>query len=105
VVRHALTIALAVGTATCALAARDHACYPYLAHQYRGELPRDLVRTLARERGTRRSVARHRAPTGYYWRGRRQPTLDVGEIRTVVGDYELARCPGLVPTDVGRPMP
>ena len=84
--------------AGCALAARDHACWPFLAHQYQGHLPGDLTRRLARERGTRRQVGTFRAPSGWYWRRRGHPSYDVTEIRTLMGDYELARCPNAIPT-------
>jgi hypothetical protein len=81
----------------CALMARDHACYAYLAHQYQGHVPGSVVRELAGERGTRRQVGAMRAPAGLYWRRQRAATLDLNDIRTRLGDYELARCPGLMP--------
>ena len=89
-----VVLALVVaGAAGCALAAHDHACWPFLAHQYHGHVPADVVRTLAREHGTRKQVGRYHAPSGFYWRKHRSSTLDVHDIRTVLGDYEMARCP------------
>ena len=82
----------------CALAARDHACWPFLAHQYQGHVPADLTGRLARERGTRRQVGTYRAPSGYYWRRRGRPSFDLREIRTIMGDYELSRCPNAIVT-------
>lgn len=75
----------------CTLAAHDHACYPFVAHQLRGHVPESLLRTLARERGTRKQVGRYRAPVGYYLRPRRAPPAV--DTWTVVDKYELARCP------------
>jgi hypothetical protein len=86
--------ALALLAGGCALAARNHACYPYLAHRHGGDVPAELARALAREGDTQRRVERYRAPVGYYWRPRRGGSLDLGTVRTVVGDYELAPCPG-----------
>ena len=91
--RAALVLLATVCGSGCALAARDHACWPFLDHQYHGHVPADLTRTLARERGTRRQIGTTRAPIGYYWRHRRTASLDVGDIRTLMGDYELAACP------------
>jgi hypothetical protein len=84
---------VALGAAGCTLAARDHACWPLLAHQYHGHVPDEVVRALAREHGTRKQVGPYHAPAGYYWRKRRPSTLDVHDIRTLMGDYEMARCP------------
>ena len=80
----------------CALAARDHACWPFLAHQYGGHVPAELSKRLAHESGTRRQVGTYRAPVGYYWRRRQAPSLDVRQVRTLMGDYELAACPNAV---------
>jgi len=77
----------------CTLAARDHACYPFVAHQMGGHIPPSVLRTLAHERGTRKRVGRNQAPIGYYFRPRSASTLAISDIRTVIGDYELARCP------------
>ena len=84
---------LFVALSGCTLAARDHACWPFVDRQYQGHVPGDLKRTLAREHGTRKEVGRQRAPIGYYWRKRQTPTLDVMEIRTLKKNYELAACP------------
>jgi len=88
----ALLLPLAV-LAGCTLLARDHACYPFLAHQLGGHVPNDVLRTLAHERGTRKQVGRQRAPMGYYFRRRGTPAPAVIEVRTAMGGYELARCP------------
>ena len=79
----------------CAFAARDHACYPYLEHRIGGPPPPVMMRTLASERGTRKEVAHHRAPPGYYWRRRHGGTLDVTDVHSVTGGYELAQCPAV----------
>ena len=84
---------LALVTGGCTLRAREHACYPFVVHQFQGAVPSTVARSLAAEHGTRRAVGRYRAPRGYYWRKHGPTTLDVTEVRTVVGDYELARCP------------
>ena len=87
----ALVLALVV-LPGCTLMAHDHACYPFLAHQFGGHVPAEVMRTLAHERGTRKEVGRARAPVGFYYR--RAPPATVDDMRTVVGgDYELARCP------------
>ena len=74
-------------------AAREHACYPYVARQLGGHVPKEVTRTLAHERGTRKQVGGYKAPVGYYFRPLGTSPADVTEIRTVVGTYELARCP------------
>ena len=84
---------LVVAGAGCGLRARDHACYPYLDHLFQGHVPGEVKQKLARERGTRKQVGRYRAPVGYYWRRQREAPLDVKEVRTRLGEYELARCP------------
>ena len=91
---------LAAASTGCSVVARDHACWPWLSHQYRGHVPSELVRRLAHEHGTKREIGRHVAPSGYYWRKRQKAPLDVTEIRTLQGNYELAACPHaeLVPT-------
>jgi hypothetical protein len=96
-------LALAAG---CSLAARDHACWPYLQHQYRGHVPPDLVRTLAHEHGTRKQVRDFKAPVGWYWR-RASGSLDLEDVRRVSGGYELRRCPvaALQPSWQGAALP
>ena len=83
-------LALAGG---CSLMARDHPCYPYLAHHYHDGIPKDVVGTLAHEHGARRQVGRYKAPTGFYWRVR-QGSLDLRDMRMVLDDHELVACPG-----------
>jgi hypothetical protein len=91
-----------LATLGCSLAARNHACYPYLTHLAGGRVPRALLADLAREPRTRREVRGYRAPSGHYWRPRRVTTLDVRDVRTVVDDYELARCPAAPRPSAGR---
>jgi len=98
-----ISVLLACGAAGCALVAREHACWPFLAHQYHDQVPAELVHTLAHEHGTRRRVGRYPAPSGYYWRRHRGERLDVQDIRTLVGDYELARCPNAIVPDATLP--
>ena len=79
----------------CSLAARQHPCWAYAKHQFGGTVPPAVVRLLAHDKGARREVARHRAPTGYYWRQVRREGVDLREIHTVLADHELAACPGI----------
>jgi hypothetical protein len=88
-----LSSLLALAVAGCGLVAREHACWPFLAHQYNGHVPSEAVHLLAHEHGTRKTVGAYRAPSGYYWRRRGAGTLDLQDVRTVMGKYELARCP------------
>ncbi len=99
--RRALVVALALAATGCALAAREHPCWAYLDHQYQGHVPAELSHRLARERGTRRTVGKYRAPTGWYWR-HRHASADVTDVRTVVGDWELTHCPVLGPPALPR---
>ena len=102
--RVAALLALCTAAAGCALAARDHACWPYLAHQFHSRLPPEVTRILAHEHGTLKEVRRFHAPRGYYWRRRGTPAPDVREVRTFMGDYELARCPSaIIPGDDANP--
>ena len=81
----------------CALVARDHACWPFVAHQYEqygAPVPAEVTHRLAHEHGTRKQVGASRAPLGWYWRRRKPPSLDVTDVRTISGDWELAPCPG-----------
>jgi hypothetical protein len=80
--------------AGCALRARQHPCWAYLAKAYGDRVPPGLVDQLARESDARKQVARLRAPAGYYWRRitARPPVLDPP--RTAAGDHELVPCPG-----------
>jgi hypothetical protein len=94
--RGAVLVAIAAAAA-CTLAARDHACYPYLAKQYQGHVPKELVHRLARERGTRRWVEPDMAPEGYYWRPFKPEKRDPQAAVVVLRGYELARCPGTLP--------
>ena len=89
--RRTAVVAFALVAAGCALAARDHPCWPFLAHQYRARLPPELVRRLARERGAHKVVRGRRAPVGFYWRPERAAG-PFDEVRTVWAGYELAQC-------------
>ena len=82
--------------------ARDHPCYPYLAHRYHGAIPKDVVGKLAHEHGARRQVGSYKAPTGSYWRVR-QGSLDLRDIRTVLHDHELVSCPGAPIIPIPKP--
>lgn len=86
-----IVVFLAAG---CGLRARNHPCYPYLAHLYGDRIPRDVSKELAHDRGAVREVRRQRAPIGAYWR-RRRPPGDQVEVHQVIGDHELAPCPGI----------
>ncbi len=94
-IRSAVAALVALVTAGCALAARDHPCYPYLVDRYHGTVPRAVVTLLAHERGARRTVRSQRAPSGWYWRRAGPRSLDVGEIRTLADGHELVPCPGV----------
>src|SRR5437764_6953837 len=93
----ALVLVAMLGGTGCAVLARDHACWPFVARQYRGQVPAAVSRRLARERGTRREVGNSPAPNGWYWRRRHAASLDVTDVRRVSGDWELAPCPGPPP--------
>src|SRR5581483_10694888 len=69
--RAAAATAIVLLLGGCALRARDHPCWPFLAHLYHDRVPKDVVRALARDRDARRTVRGARAPTGAYWRRRR----------------------------------
>ena len=77
----------------CALAARDHACYPYVEREFKGQVPPDVIRWMAHEHRTRKEVARYRAPVGYYLRRRGSAASELDHISKTIGDYEVARCP------------
>lgn len=84
--------------AGCTLLARDHACYPFVAHRLEGHIPKPVLQTLARERGTTRSVGRYRAPLGYYLRPRTNPPPLVRG-KNDLARYELLPCPRVTPPD------
>jgi hypothetical protein len=78
----------------CALRAHDHPCYPYLADHYHGNVPPDVMRVLAHDGGAKRTIARQRAPLGFYWRRATPGTGNLEDIRTVADGHELVACPG-----------
>jgi hypothetical protein len=96
---------LVLATAGCGLVARDHACWPYVSYRYHGHVPSPLVHLLAHEHGTVKEVGHHQAPPGWYWRRRGGGSLDAGDVHTLMGGYELARCPtaALVPPQSNVP--
>jgi hypothetical protein len=89
----AAAVLVAVAASGCSLVARTHPCWAFLQHRYQGHLPSDFVRALARERGALRQVRHWRAPTGFYWRRARPPSLDLHDVRTVNDGHELVACP------------
>jgi hypothetical protein len=91
VVHVALVAFAAVG---CGLRARNHPCYPFLDHHFHGHVPKEVLKELAHDRGAMRVVHGHRSPIGAYWR-RRRSSGDQAGVHEVMGDYELAPCPGL----------
>jgi len=88
----------ALGLAGCSLLARDHACWPYLAERFHGNVPPDLVKQLARERRSRRRVGAHTAPIGSYWRPARVVTPEEFAAgtprRAAERGWEILPCPG-----------
>ena len=80
---------LALSLSGCALAARDHPCWPYVEHLFAGDVPSDVVKQLAHEHGVKREVQGHRAPTGSYW----QPRKIAGRSSDPLAGWQLARCP------------
>ncbi|HZP42799.1 MAG TPA: hypothetical protein VFD84_14990 [Candidatus Binatia bacterium] len=92
--RAAAATAIVLLLGGCALRARDHPCWPFLAHLYHDRVPKDVVRALARDRDARRTVRGARAPTGAYWR-RRRPPGDAAEVHTLIDGWELVPCPGV----------
>jgi len=77
-----------------ALRARDHPCYPFIAHEYHDRIPADVMKQLAHDPGARKVIGHDRAPIGAYWRRRRKPGK-LFELHQVIGDYELTPCPGI----------
>jgi hypothetical protein len=87
--------AMLLGLAGCGVLARDHACWPYLARQFRGGVPSEVVRELAFQR-SRKRVGNNTAAMGYYWRKARKPTdeerADGATVRAYQG-WEIVPCP------------
>ena len=90
----------------CALAARDHACYPYVQREFKGQVPPDVMHWMAHEHRTRKEVDHYRAPVGYYLRRRGSRASEMDRIGKTIGDYEVARCPSpAAPLEAKSPLP
>ena len=78
---------------SCSVLARQHPCWDYIAHQLKGQVPSDLTRAMAWERGAERVIHGNRAPMGYYWKQGATQTLDLNHRRQFLGGHELTACP------------
>ena len=91
--RHGLLLLVLPPLFSCSLLARQHPCWNYVAQHLKGQVPGDLTRALAWERGAERVLRGNRAPSGYYWKRGTTPTLDLNHRRQLFQGHELTACP------------
>jgi hypothetical protein len=94
---------LLVPLAGCSVIARQHPCWDYVAHHLKGDVPSDVARQMAWDRGATRVVRGTRAPMGYYWKRGTTDTHDLNHRRQYLQGHELTACPAASAPPVTTP--